>query len=66
MSSLEDLLLSEIAKNKWILKVYYSRTTELISIKVDTNHPWVKGTFVYLNEGPCIFQGEIITKLQKN
>ena len=59
----------------WILNVFFSRSTEPISTKLGTNHPWLKGyqvcsnegpafIQVCLNEGPALFQGEIITKYQ--
>ena len=35
--------------------VFFSRTTEPISIKLGTKHPWVKGIQVSSNEGPCPF-----------
>ena len=31
-------------------------------IIIGTKHPWVKGIQNYSNEGPHLFQGEIITK----
>ena len=34
------------------LKIFFSRTTEPFSTKLDTKHPWVKGIQVYSNEGP--------------
>ena len=36
------------------LKIF-SRTTCPISAKLDTKHPWVKGSQVCSNEGPCPF-----------
>ena len=37
----------EIIKINWqLLKIFYFRTTELISTKLVTVHPWVKGTQV--------------------
>ena len=32
-----------------------SRSTGLISTKLDTKHPWVKGILDYSNEGPLLF-----------
>jgi hypothetical protein len=34
------------------LKKISSRTSTPISIKLDANHPWVKGTLNYTNKGP--------------
>ena len=46
----------EIAEIHWqIKKIFFSRTTGPISIKIGTNHPWVKGILVYSNEKPRIF-----------
>ena len=40
---------------KWRkLKIFFSRTTELISTKLGTNSPWLKGIQVHLNEGSCL------------
>jgi hypothetical protein len=33
-------------------KISSSRTSSPISIKVDTNHPWVKGILNFSNKGP--------------
>ena len=52
----------EIVKTHWWKLKIFSRTTEPISTKLGTKHPWVKGIQVYSNEGPALFQGEIITK----
>ena len=55
-----------IAKMHWrILKIFFSRTAGPISTNLSTKYPWVKGIPVYSNEGPILFQGEIITKLRK-
>ena len=35
-----------------LLKIFFSRTSRPISIKLDTNHPGVKGIQVCSNEGP--------------
>ena len=43
------------------LKIF-SRTTEPISTKLDTKHPWIKGIQVCSNEGLILFQGQIIMK----
>ena len=42
--------------------VFFFRTTRPITTKLATNYPWVKGIKVCSNEGPALFQGEIITK----
>ena len=34
-----------------IKKIFFSRTTELISTKLGTKHSWVKGTHFCSNEG---------------
>ena len=42
----------EIVKIHWRnLKIFFSRTTEPISTKLGTKHPWVKGIQVCSNEG---------------
>ena len=46
----------------WNLKIFFSRTTGPISTKLGIKHPRVKGIQVCSNEGPALFQGEIITK----
>ena len=33
-------------------KIFYSRTTGQISIKLGTKHPWVKGILVCAKDGP--------------
>jgi hypothetical protein len=38
------------------LKVFFSRTSRLISIKVGINHPWVKGILNCSNKGPVPLQ----------
>ena len=46
----------EIVKIHWRnLKIFFSRTTEPISTKLFTKHPWVKGIQVCSNEGPHPF-----------
>ena len=37
------------------ISIFFSRTTESISTKLGTKHPWVKGISVFSNEGPCPF-----------
>ena len=37
------------------LKIFFSRTTEPISTKLGTKHPWVKGIQVCSNERPHPF-----------
>ena len=46
----------QIAKIHWRnLKIFFSWTTGLISTKLGTMHPWVKGIQVCSNEGPHPF-----------
>ena len=47
------------------LFLFFSRTTGPISTKLGTKHLLVKEIQVCSNEGPCPFQGEIITKQPK-
>ena len=47
------------------LKIFFSRTAGPISTNLGTKHPWVKGIQVCSNEGPSLFQDEIIQKQQK-
>ena len=55
----------EIAKiHRRICKILFSRTTGLISIKLGTNHLWVKGIQVYSNEGPLLFPRVDITNIE--
>ena len=47
-----------VKKLKYIdkhLKIFFSRTTEPISTKLCTKHPWMKGIQICSNEGPCFF-----------
>jgi hypothetical protein len=44
-------------------KIYFSRTSRPISIKIGTNHPWVKGILNCSNKGPGPLQRKIITKM---
>jgi hypothetical protein len=37
-------------------KIFFSRTSRPISIKLGINHPWVKGILNYSNKGPGPFQ----------
>jgi hypothetical protein len=46
-------------------KFVFSRTSMPISIKLSTNHPWVKGILNCSIKGQVFFKGEIITKMQK-
>ena len=39
------------------MKIIFIRTTEPISTKLGPNYPWI-----FYNEGPALFQGEIIIK----
>jgi hypothetical protein len=47
------------------LNKIFSRTICPISIKLATNHPWVKGIQVVQRKGQVLFKGEIITKMKK-
>ena len=38
-----------------VCKLFFSRITEPISTKLDTNNPWVKGIHIGSNQGPCPF-----------
>jgi hypothetical protein len=49
-------------KMHWKFFKTFSRTSWPKSIKLGTNHPWVKGIQVCSNKGPGPFKGEIITK----
>jgi hypothetical protein len=41
------------AKIWWgYLKIFFSRTSRPISIKLGTNHPWISGILNYSNKGP--------------
>jgi hypothetical protein len=42
----------------FIGKKIFSRTSRSISIKLGTNHPWVKGILNCSNEGPSPLQME--------
>ena len=49
-------IITKIAKKHWRnSKIFFSRTTEPISTKLGTKHPWVKGIQVCSNEGPRPF-----------
>jgi hypothetical protein len=37
-------------------KIFFSRTSSPISIKLGINHPWVKGTLNCSNKGPGFLQ----------
>ena len=45
--------------------ILFSRTTGLISTKLNTKHPWVKGIQVYSCEEPYLFAREIHSKKSK-
>jgi hypothetical protein len=47
------------------LKIFFSRTTEPILTRLNTNHPWVNWIQVYSKEGIAHLQGEIIAKEEK-
>jgi hypothetical protein len=38
------------------LKIFFSRTSRPISIKLGTIYPWLKGIQVYSNKGPGLLQ----------
>jgi hypothetical protein len=44
------------------LKIFFSRTTVPILIRLGTNHPWRERIQVSLKEGDSPLQGEIIAK----
>jgi hypothetical protein len=46
-------------------KIFFSRTSWPISIKLGANHPKVTGILNCSNKGQVLFKGEIITKMQK-
>jgi hypothetical protein len=46
-------------------KIFISRTRKPISIKLGTNHPWVKGIQNCTNQGSCPFQREDNCKTAK-
>ena len=63
--SLSDDNLSVVRRCRCRRKLFTfssSSPEPLISTKLGTKHPWVKGIEVCSNEGPRPFQGEIITK----
>jgi hypothetical protein len=39
-------------------KNFFPRTSKPISIKLGTNHPWVKGILNCSNKGPCPLRGD--------
>ena len=56
-------IITQIAKIHWShFKIFFSRTTEPISTNLGTKQPWLKGIQVCSNEGPALFQRDIITK----
>jgi hypothetical protein len=46
------------------LKIF-SRSRKLIAIKLDTNHPSMKGIQVRSNKGHVLIKRELITEMQK-
>ena len=38
-----------------ILKIFFLRTTGLMTTKLGTKHPWLTGIHICMNEGPCPF-----------
>ena len=56
-------IIKKIAKIHWRnKKKIFSRTTASISTKRDTKYSWVIRTQICSNEGPTLYQREIITK----
>ena len=53
--SFSDRLLSVVLSITFFQICIFSRTTEAISTKLGTKHPWLKGIQVCSNEGPCSF-----------
>jgi hypothetical protein len=48
---------SKRVKIHWkFLKIFFFRTSKPISVKLGTNHPWVKGILNCSNKGPDPFQ----------
>jgi hypothetical protein len=47
----------------YIEKIFFSRTSRPISMKLSINHPWVKE--ILQIKGQVLFKGEIISKMQK-
>jgi hypothetical protein len=41
-------------------KIFFSRTSRPISMKLGINHPWVKGILIVQIKGQVLFKGEII------
>ena len=52
--SFSDNFLSVVCLSTFHIFIFFSRTTGPISIKLGTNHPWLKGILVYSNQGPDI------------
>jgi hypothetical protein len=46
-------------------KIFFSRTSRPISIKLSTNHPWVKGILNFTIKGPGPLQRGDNHKMQK-
>jgi hypothetical protein len=59
---MEKTIFTCIYIGKKSLKIFFSRISRQISIKLDTNHPCIKGIKVY-TEGQVIFKEEIIAKI---
>jgi hypothetical protein len=51
-----DNTCSKRVKIHWIFLKIFSRTRRPNSIKLNATYPWVKGSQVYLNKGPCPLQ----------
>ena len=49
-----------------ILKIFFSRTSVLLSTKLGTKHVWVTGSQLWSNNGPVLFQGGDYFEMIKN
>ena len=45
-----------------LVKIFFFRTTGTIYTRLGTNHPWVKGIQVCLNEKDSPLEGEMVAK----
>jgi ATP-dependent DNA ligase len=53
------------SENHIHIEKIFSRTSRPISIKIGANLPWVKRLKIDQKKGQVLFQGEIITEMQK-
>jgi hypothetical protein len=44
--------MERVKVHRQFLKIFFSRTSSLISIKLGTNYPWIKGILNCSNLGP--------------